>query len=449
MMFTDRADAGRQLAAKLGHLRGEPVVVLGLPRGGVPVALEVATALGAPLDVIVVRKLGVPFQPELGMGAVGEDGVRVINREVVRLARVSADELAAVEAREQAQVDARAARYRVRRPREPLAGRTAVVVDDGIATGSTARAACQVARADGAARVVLAVPVAPRGWQAQMAGAADELVCVHTPRDFYAIGEFYADFSQTTDDEVTACLDRAARASRPPAATAADPPDRGGELPGARSEEVEPAAGEVRLAGYLTVPDDAAGIVVFAHGSGSSRHSPRNRHVACVLNEAGLGTLLFDLLTPEEELDRTNVFDIGLLARRLIEVTGWLRAQPRAARAAVGYFGASTGAAAALWAAAEPGARIAAAVSRGGRPDLARPRLAAVTAPTLLIVGGLDVIVLDLNRRAQAELHCENHLAVVPGATHLFEEPGTLDAAAALARDWFLSHMSHSSHLVA
>jgi len=195
-------------------------------------------------------------------------------------------------------------------------------------------------------------------------------------------------------------------------------------------------------------PENARGIVVFAHGSGSSRHSPRNRYVARVLNEAGLGTLLFDLLTPEEELNRANVFDISLLARRLTEVTSWLRAQPSAAGAAVGYFGASTGAAAALWAAAEPGAGMAAVVSRGGRPDLARPRLAAVTAPTLLIVGGHDEVVLDLNRRAQALLRCENHLAVVPGATHLFEEPGTLDAAAALARDWFISHLAHSSHPV-
>lgn len=208
MFFADRADAGRQLAARLRYLRGEPVVVLGLPRGGVPVALEVAQALGAPLDVIVVRKLGAPSQPELGMGAVGEDGVQVINREVVRAVRVPADELAAIRIREHALVEARAARYRVGRPREPLAGRTAVVVDDGIATGSTAKAACQVARAHGAARVVLAVPVAPRGWQARIAGAADELVCVHTPADFFAIGDFYADFSQATDDEVIACLQR-------------------------------------------------------------------------------------------------------------------------------------------------------------------------------------------------------------------------------------------------
>jgi putative phosphoribosyl transferase len=189
--------------------------------------------------------------------------------------------------------------------------------------------------------------------------------------------------------------------------------------------------------------------VVFAHGSGSSRHSPRNRYVAAVLNQAGLGTLLFDLLTPYEEHDRANVFDIDLLARRLVDVTHWLRLQPDAADLPVGYFGASTGAAAALWAAAEPDAEIAAVVSRGGRPDLAGPRLAAVTAPTLLIVGGDDTVVLDLNRQAQARLHCENHLTVIPGATHLFEEPGTLKAAAVAACDWFTSHLAPTTQPMA
>ena len=440
MVFADRDDAGRRLAARLGHLRGEPVVVLGLPRGGVPVAFQVARALGAPLDVIVVRKLGVPFRPELGMGAVGEGGVLVTSPEVIHAAGVSQNQLAAIQAREQAVVDARAACYRARRPREPLDGRVAVVVDDGIATGSTARAACQIARAAGAARVVLAVPVAPAGWQARIGADADELACVGTPRGFFAIGQFYARFPQVSDEEVIACLERAAVPPSPaPAGTV-----RAGAAadPSAREQEVQPGAGVVRLAGYLTVPENAPGMVVFAHGSGSGRHSSRNRHVAGVLNDAGLGTLLVDLLTPEEEADRANVFDIGLLAGRLAEVTRWLRSQPGAAGAAVGYFGASTGAAAALWAAAEPGAGIAAVVSRGGRPDLARPRLAAVTAPTLLIVGGHDEVVLDVNRRAQAELRCQNHLAVVPGATHLFEEPGTLDAAAGLARDWFLSHLT-------
>jgi putative phosphoribosyl transferase len=208
--FHDRIDAGRQLAARLGYLRGEPVVVLGLPRGGVPVAAEVAGALDAPLDVIVVRKLGVPFQPELGMGAVGEDGVRVINAGIVGAARVSPAELAATEAREQAEVARRAARYRGGRPRVPLRAKVAVIVDDGIATGSTAQAACQAARELGAARVVLAVPVAPPGWRERIGADADETAAVGTPEFFEAIGQFYADFSQTSDEEVAACLDRAA-----------------------------------------------------------------------------------------------------------------------------------------------------------------------------------------------------------------------------------------------
>jgi putative phosphoribosyl transferase len=210
MVFRDRTDAGRQLAAKLLHLRGESAVVLGLPRGGVPVAFEVARALAAPLDVIVVRKLGVPFQPELGMGAVGEDGVRILNPEVIRSVGVGEDEIAAVEEHEQAEITRRARRYRGGRPRQPLDSRVAVVVDDGIATGSTARAACQIARALGAARVVLAVPVAPAGWQERIGGDADELVAVATPVPFYAIGQFYDDFSQTSDEEVAACLHRAA-----------------------------------------------------------------------------------------------------------------------------------------------------------------------------------------------------------------------------------------------
>ncbi len=192
----------------------------------------------------------------------------------------------------------------------------------------------------------------------------------------------------------------------------------------------------------MTVPEAARGIVVFAHGSGSSRHSPRNRFVASVLNRNGLGTLLFDLLAPEEELDRANVFDIALLGRRLVAVTRWLRTDPVAATLRIGYFGASTGAAAALWAAGELGADIAAIVSRGGRPDLAAERLAFVVAPTLLIVGSHDDVVLELNRRALAQLRCEHRLEVVAGATHLFEEPGTLEAAATLASGWFTDHIA-------
>lgn len=454
VLFADRTDAGRQLAGRLEHLRGQPVVVLALPRGGVPVAAQVATALNAPLDVIIVRKLGVPFQPELAMGAVGEDGVLVTSPEVIGASRITPTSLEGIQAREQAEVQARAARYRAGRSRLDLTGTVAVIVDDGVATGATASAACEIARAHGAARVVLAAPVAPEGWEHRIGARADEYVCVATPPHFLAIGQFYTDFTQTTDAEVTRLLYGVAAA---PVSGGARLPrqahgsDRSGHVPpdfSGNGATVEPIAGSARLAGTLTVPAGAQGIVIFAHGSGSSRQSPRNRRVARILTQAGLGTLLFDLLTPAEELHRANVFDIALLAGRLTEVTAWLRGQLPAEGATIGYFGASTGAAAALWAAAEPGADIAAVVSRGGRPDLAGPRLPAVTAPTLLIVGGLDTAVLDLNRRAEAYLRGDHDLAIVPGATHLFEEPGTLDAAAELARDWFVDHLVPSHHRV-
>jgi putative phosphoribosyl transferase len=295
---------------------------------------------------------------------------------------------------------------------------------------------------------VLAVPVAPPGWTGRFRGVADELVAVDTPQPFHAVGQFYADFSQTTDEEVVECLRRAAARSPVdvPAAgprQSVDPPAGERHLPPCE-HDVTVAAGRVRLAGHLAVPERALGAVVFVHGSGSSRHSPRNRFVASLLGEAGLATLLFDLLTGDEEGDRANIFDIELLARRLVEVTAWLGDRPEVADLPIGYFGASTGAAAALWAAAEPDARIGAVVSRGGRPDLAAGRLGMVRAPTLLVVGGRDDLVLRLNRGARAELRCVNDLVVVPGATHLFEEPGTLRAAAEAARDWFTHHLARA-----
>ncbi len=430
-MFTNRVEAGRRLAQRLAHLRGEDVVVLGLPRGGVPVAFEVAEELAAPLDVIMVRKLGTPYQPELAMGAIGEDGTRVLNPDVLRVIGIDDGTLAQVENAEREELQRRAERLRGDRPRVPLQGRTAVVVDDGIATGATAAVACRVARAQGAARVVLGVPVASPSALVGLAHVADEVVGVETPEALGSIGEFYENFSQTSDAEVTALLDRAAARS-PSAATG---------NPGGRDADVVVPAGPVRLDGQLTVPADPIGMVVFAHGSGSSRHSPRNQYVASVLHEARLGTLLFDLLTPGEEADRRNVFDIALLADRLGFAIDWVRTELDGARLPIGLFGASTGAAAALCAAAQPGADIAAVVSRGGRPDLAGEDLRDVRAPTLLVVGGSDEAVLELNRAARAELRGPSELAVVPGATHLFEEPGTLDAAAALARDWFRQYL--------
>ena len=208
-MFIDRRDAGRRLAERLEDLRGRDVVILGLPRGGVPVAFEVARALGLPLDVIVVRKLGMPSQPELAMGAIGEGGVRILNQELRQWGDVTGGEIAAVERREQAELESRVTRLRAGRSRIPLKGRTAVIVDDGVATGSTARAACQVARAQGASQVVLAVPVAAAEAAESLCGIADEVVCLQIPDSFYAVGQWYEDFSQVPDEEVVGLLKRA------------------------------------------------------------------------------------------------------------------------------------------------------------------------------------------------------------------------------------------------
>jgi putative phosphoribosyl transferase len=437
--FNDRVDAGKQLASRMDFLRGRDVVVVGLPRGGVPVAFEVAKALGAPLDVLLVRKLGVPFHPELAFGAIGDGGVRVISDAVVREAHLSGKEMAAVETEQWAELRRRSERFRGDRHPTSLKGRIAAIVDDGIATGATAQAACQVARAEGASRVVLAIPIGATDTAKQLAEYADDVVCLQTPVPYFAVGQGYRNFAQTSDDEVVALLDRARSGFRPVASADADDPPL-------RDEEIQVTAGPVSVAGHLTIPEHPKGVVVFAHGSGSSRHSPRNRYVAEVLNNAGFATVLFDLLTPDEERNRANVFDIGLLARRLGDVTGWLAGQPDTASLPVGYFGASTGAGAALAAAAHPGVKVAAVVSRGGRPDLAGESLREVHAPTLLIVGGRDEMVLRLNRQAQAAIPAECEVAVVPGATHLFQEPGTLEQVAALAREWFIDHLALPGH---
>jgi putative phosphoribosyl transferase len=208
---------------------------------------------------------------------------------------------------------------------------------------------------------------------------------------------------------------------------------------------VEIPAGKRILSGILTVSRGAVGVVAFAHGSGSGRLSPRNQFVARVLQEAGLATLLLDLLEEEEAEDRQKVFDIELLAERLQSAADWLGREPETAALRLGYFGASTGAGAALVAAARAPAIVGAVVSRGGRPDLARPYLAAVQAPTLLIVGGNDDVVIDLNEQALRLLRCPKELVIVPGATHLFPEPGALEEVSRLAKEWFVRHLASAS----
>ncbi|MBW3546639.1 MAG: phosphoribosyltransferase [Actinobacteria bacterium] len=436
--YRDRAHAGQVLAERLRHYAGRPdVIVLALPRGGVPVGHEVARALQAPLDVFVVRKLGVPGHEELAMGAIASGGVRVIND--VALAGLGIEEgtIDAVARREQEELDRREQRYRQGRPPPDVAGKVVILVDDGLATGATMRAAVAALRRHRPSRIVVAVPAAARPTCDQLAEEVDEVVAAATPSPFRAVGLSYLDFSQTTDDEVRRLLDAS-------------------WATGMAAQELTIPLGEadpgVALPAALVVPRQARGVVLFAHGSGSSRHSPRNRQVAAVLQEAGLATLLADLLTADEEqLDRRTRhlrFDIGLLADRLAALADWLAADERTAALPVGLFGASTGAAAALVAAVRRPATVAAVVSRGGRPDLAGPALPSVRAPTLLIVGSLDTEVLELNRQALDQLTGvegvggERRLEVVPGAGHLFEESGTLEQVASLARSWFERHLA-------
>jgi putative phosphoribosyl transferase len=415
--FHDRKDAGRQLAERLRRFASDNPIVLALPRGGVPIGHEIACVLGAPLDVFVVRKLGAPRRPELGIGALAEDGTVYVDDEACSLLGITFDDVAAIAQREKHEVERRVTKYRGGRPLPPLADRTVILVDDGLATGGTARAAIRALRAQRPRQLVLAVPVASVEAAERLGPEVDELVALVVSQRLVAVGEWYEDFAQLDDGEVLALL-------------AEDP----------RTIRVPVAKGE--LVGDLVAPPNASGLVLFAHGSGSSRFSPRNHQVATALQRAGLATLLIDLLTPdEEELDaRWNElrFDIHLLGRRLVNIIDWLGVQ---SALPLGCFGASTGAAAALVAAAARPERVQAVVSRGGRPDLAGAHVYGVRAPTLLIVGGEDRVVLDLNRRAIERLNCERRLEIIPGATHLFEEPGTLDQVAKLAAEWFTDHL--------
>ncbi|MBZ5644901.1 MAG: dienelactone hydrolase family protein [Acidobacteriia bacterium] len=453
-LFQNRAEAGRKLAALLhAYANRKDLIVLGIPRGGVPVAFEVAKALHAPLDIFLSRKLGAPGQEELAFGALATGGTRVLDWEIIEAIGISEEQIDQITAKVKKELERRANFYRGARPPLKVEGLTVLLVDDGIATGSSMRAAIQALRQMKPARIVVAVPVAPQSTCSRLGREVYELICVHSPQDFYAIGQFYEDFSQTADEEVTELLRQAAEPS-PQNVAQDDPSDPGGRsnmIPGRQSQsdgikrEVSIELVEATLEGTLVFPKHADGLVLFAHGSGSSRHSPRNRYVAQVLQAHGIATLLFDLLTrSEESVDQYSGelrFDIPFLAKRLVGATKWILNSPDTKDLKVGYFGASTGAGAALMAAAELPNVISAVVSRGGRPDLAGDALELVQVPTLLIVGGDDEPVIGMNREALAKLKSpDKKLVIVQGATHLFEESGTLEEVARIAAEWFSHH---------
>jgi putative phosphoribosyl transferase len=451
MIFKNREEAGRKLAEQMQAYAGrEDVIVLGIPRGGMEIAFPIAQVLGVPMDIFLSKKLGVPGQEELAFGAVAADGSRYLNERIVRVAGLEEGEMERITASTLRTLREREGRFRAGREPLDVTGKTVILVDDGIATGASMQAAVRMLKKMSPARLVVAFPVAPVGICPRLRREVDEVICLDEERDFFAVGQFYRDFSQVSDAEVIELMQKA---EQMPAAGAGTPVlvDEANDPPGSGGEEMDVTirVNGLQLEGVLHLPQNCVGVVLFAHGSGSSRFSPRNRFVAKVLQQRQIGTLLFDLLTGEEERvdERTAQlrFDIPMLAERMVGATRWLEEHLGERKLPFGLFGSSTGAAAALVAAAKLPASVGAVVSRGGRPDLAADALGQVEAPTLLLVGGLDHVVIGLNEEALAQLRCEKKLQIVPGATHLFEEPGTLEQVADLAAAWFIRHLGGRS----
>ncbi|HET8723901.1 MAG TPA: alpha/beta family hydrolase [Anaeromyxobacteraceae bacterium] len=409
------------------HCGAHPVI-LGLPRGGVIVAVEVARALCADLDVVVVRKVGAPGSEEFALGAIAEGGAVWLNHEGMTATGLGEHQVLHLAEREATELARRIRIYRRTRPALDLAGRTAVVVDDGVATGATAIAAARSARLRGAARVILGAPVIAAASVPALRREFDEVVAVERPDPFRAVGEWYERFEQVSDEEVLASLHRGGSVHR---RVLRVPVEGGGE----ESHAVE---------AELAVPERPRGLVALVHGSGSGRRSPRNTRVADELRAAGFATLLVDLLTAEEAAKGEGspvAGDVPRLAARVAAAVRIAIAQPEARGLGVGLVGSSTGGAVALACAAEHPHLVAAVVCRGGRPDLLPPGLlATVHAPVLLLVGSLDEEVMRHNRAAMRHLPAAQ-LAVVHGATHLFEEPGALEAVSRLACGWFAGRL--------
>jgi predicted phosphoribosyltransferase/dienelactone hydrolase len=401
------------------------VIVLGLARGGVPVAFEVARGLRAPLDVCIVRKLGVPGREDLAMGAVASDGPVVLNRKVVDLLRIP-NEVVEAAVRVQAEEIARLEQaYREVRSALDVTGQTVILVDDGVVTGATMAAAVAAVRSHGPAQVIVAVPVAGRFAADWLRKDADEIFCLSTPASVVDVGEWYQDFPRTTDEDVRTLL-------------------AGCEPGWTHLEAAIDVGDDMQILAELVVPSDARAAVAIARPAGNSQ-TPRNRHAARALNDAKAATLLLDLLTEtEDDTDRLTGsmrFDVDLLASRLADATDWLTAHPSLRSLAVGYFAEGTAAAAALAVAAQRPDQVGALVAYSGRPDLVADSLASVCAPALLIVGADDWPLVDPNHRAIRSLGGRGRLEIVGGASHQFEEPGAFDRVIDLGREWLVAHL--------
>ena len=433
-LFADRHAAGKAVAEALTEYAGRPaVVVLGMPRGGVVVARPVADALNAPLDVVIARKVGVPGIAEVALGAIAYGSERIVPDKVAGFIGVPRHVVEAIAERERVELRRRSALYYGGRVPPDLRGRTVIIVDDGFATGATLRAAAAAVRRQQPRRVVAAVPVGSGAHCADVRASVDELVVLTTPDPFTTVSAVYDHYPQVTDREVFELLGWSAQDAPPEADPVVPEVDE-------RSVNVPLAASPGGLAADLGLPNaPEKGLVIFAHGGGSSRNSYRNRYLAGRLRQAGFATLRVDLLLEEEQEadDQGDLrFDVEWVGGRLRSVVEWAVRERIAGWERIVLFGASTGATAAVLTAAACPDLVSAVVSRGGRVDLAGSALGRVRCPLLLIVGTDDPETLIANRKALGVSQNTARLKLIPGAGHTFEEPGALGAVGEAVVRW-------------
>ncbi|WP_141923463.1 phosphoribosyltransferase family protein [Haloactinospora alba] len=423
--FTDRSEAGSRLAERVRDYAVTDPIVLALPRGGVPVGAELARALGAPLDVLMVRKLGLPGHSEMGVGAVTEDGQVCFDDNALARLHVSRDQLRATVEAERAELGRRLEAYRGHSPAPRIAGRDVLVVDDGIATGGTARAALRMVRRQQPARVVAAIPVGAQSAVESLRPEADHVVVLTAPENFRAVGEWYRDFGQLSDDDVTRTLTEL-RGLAP--ATGSD------------ARTVHVPVGTAELEGELTMPPDVRGGVVVALGRGED--GPRRQAFTAAMRDSGYATLIVDPSHPREGAEsETGGEEPAERGRKLGRAAAWLRETAEVSPQRIGVFGSGPGAPAALVAAAAHPDEIAAVVVHGGRIDAAEGSLARVRAPVLVLVEGEDSFVRELAEWVVSRLGAPCELRTVAGAEQLLATTREWRAVADSAAEWFTSRM--------
>lgn len=424
-LYADRHDAGRRLAALLHDRRFEDPLVIGIARGGMPVAAEVARALGAPLDIVIVRKIGVPWNPELAIGAVAEGELVMVDEQAAAQLHLSAQEVDAAVARALEELAAAIARLRRGRPRIGVRGRSVILVDDGLATGRQAQAAIAALRSRGALHITLALPVgAPESVQA-LSHSVDEALCAATPQHLRAIGDWYEDFRPTSDEEMLALLCEHAGAAR-------------------RSALIGSAA--PKASGELVVPWSAPGhgVIVFAPADRAPAEADLAAHLAMALQHAGFATLTLAGARSDRAQPQDARRDVQRTAQLTREATDWLRSQPESARLPIGYLGSGTAAAGALVAASRLRSAVGALVAYAPRLELTGGAIALLEAPTLLIVPEQDRELIALCHAAREAMQCESRVALAPGRSPLALAESAREPLAALIIDWFARHISET-----